>query len=141
MKIVCKNCCYKKYRRYVHIFQAFRRFIVFSPSDMVNNENSQKRNKHHRNIIGIPQVTPQMRAVLGNKFPFAGSHNKPKCQQYSDCYEIMAHLFIDNPCSDRGAPRNDKRNLNNTSDHYQKHFQDRFIHLGMERTGIIRNNK
>lgn len=42
-----------------------------------------------------------MCAVLGNILPFAGSQNKPKCQQYANRYEIMANLFIDNPCSDR----------------------------------------
>ena len=78
-----------------------------------------------------------MCSVLGNKLPFAGSQDKPKCKQYSHCYEIMSHLFIDNSCSERRTPRNDKGNLNNASDHNQKHFKDRFIYLGMERTGII----
>ena len=82
-----------------------------------------------------------MCAVLGNKLLFAGSQNKPKCQQYANRHEIMADLFIDNPCSDRRAPPDNKGNLNNASEHYQKHFKDRFICSGMERTGIICNYK
>ena len=78
-----------------------------------------------------------MCSVLGNKLPFAGSQNKPKCKQYSDRYEIMAHLFIDNSCSDRRTPRNDKGNLNNASDHNQKHFKNWVINFSMKRTGII----
>lgn len=35
-----------------------------------------------------------MCAVLGNKLPFAGSQNKPKCQQYANRYEIMATCLL-----------------------------------------------
>lgn len=78
-----------------------------------------------------------MCSVLGNKLPFAGSQDKPKCQQHANRDEIIANLLVDDTPSDRLAPCNHKRDLDHASDHDQKHFKDRFIYLGMERTGII----